>query len=143
VHAQSLGNEVAEASAVQPFAYLQLPFAAIIGLTVFGEELKPNVALGAGSPSSPASQLLRLEALRAWRACAHHGVPLVSMDDMYPHVLDLLQPTAGRGSGSSSVQRLACARGVLMRQTQTGVCCRDGGVGDALRRHLQRRLPDQ
>ena len=39
--------EVAEASAVQPFAYFQLVFAAAIGLTVFGEVLKPNVAAGA------------------------------------------------------------------------------------------------
>ncbi|SHI87611.1 DMT family transporter [Wenxinia saemankumensis] len=39
--------EVAEASAVQPFAYLQLPFAAAIGLTLFGERLDPAVALGA------------------------------------------------------------------------------------------------
>ncbi|OWU86657.1 RhaT family transporter [Oceanicola sp. 22II-s10i] len=40
--------EVAEASSVQPFAYLQLPFAATIGLMVFGETIRPNVALGAG-----------------------------------------------------------------------------------------------
>jgi drug/metabolite transporter (DMT)-like permease len=39
--------EVAEASAVQPFAYLQLVFAASIGLVVFGEHLAWNVALGA------------------------------------------------------------------------------------------------
>ncbi|MGL4311554.1 MAG: DMT family transporter [Paracoccaceae bacterium] len=39
--------EVAEASAVQPFAYLQLPFIAILGVTVFDEVLKPNVVLGA------------------------------------------------------------------------------------------------
>lgn len=39
--------EVAEASAVQPFAYLQLPFAAAIGMIVFGETLRANVALGA------------------------------------------------------------------------------------------------
>lgn len=39
--------EVAEASAVQPFAYLQLPFIAILGVTVFGEVLEPNVILGA------------------------------------------------------------------------------------------------
>ncbi len=39
--------EVAEASAVQPFAYLQLPFAASIGLVIFGETIRPNVALGA------------------------------------------------------------------------------------------------
>lgn len=39
--------EVAEASAVQPFAYLQLVFASTLGLTVFGETLRPNVAIGA------------------------------------------------------------------------------------------------
>ena len=39
--------EVAEASAVQPFAFLQLVFAAIIGIAVFGETLQPNVAIGA------------------------------------------------------------------------------------------------
>ena len=38
---------VAEASAVQPFAYLQLVFASAIGLTLFGEDLRPNVAIGA------------------------------------------------------------------------------------------------
>jgi drug/metabolite transporter (DMT)-like permease len=40
--------EVAEASAVQPFAYLQLVFAATIGLTVFNESLSANVVIGAG-----------------------------------------------------------------------------------------------
>ena len=40
--------EVAEASAVQPFAYLQLVFASAIGLVVFGEALQPHVAIGAG-----------------------------------------------------------------------------------------------
>ena len=39
--------EVAEASAVQPFAYLQLVFASMIGLTVFSETLELHVALGA------------------------------------------------------------------------------------------------
>lgn len=39
--------EVAEASAVQPFAYLQLVFAAALGLTVFGETLRINVVIGA------------------------------------------------------------------------------------------------
>ena len=39
--------EVAEASAVQPFAYLQLVFASAIGLLVFHETLKANVAIGA------------------------------------------------------------------------------------------------
>ena len=39
--------EVAEASAVQPFAYLQLVFASTLGMTVFGETLRTHVALGA------------------------------------------------------------------------------------------------
>ena len=39
--------EVAEASAVQPFAYLQLPFAASLGILAFGETLRINVAVGA------------------------------------------------------------------------------------------------
>lgn len=40
--------EVAEASAVQPFAYFQLVFVAVLGLTLFDERLRPNVAIGAG-----------------------------------------------------------------------------------------------
>ena len=40
--------EVAEASAVQPFAYTQLIFTVIIGLSVFGEVLRANVVIGAG-----------------------------------------------------------------------------------------------
>lgn len=40
--------EVAEASAVQPFAYLQLVFASAIGLVVFRETLALNVVIGAG-----------------------------------------------------------------------------------------------
>jgi len=39
--------DVAEASSVQPFAYLQLVFAASIGITLFGETLQTNVAIGA------------------------------------------------------------------------------------------------
>lgn len=39
--------EVASASSVQPFAYLQLVFASALGITVFGETLAPNVTLGA------------------------------------------------------------------------------------------------
>jgi drug/metabolite transporter (DMT)-like permease len=40
--------EVAEASAVQPFAYLQLVFVSVIGLFVFNEDLRTNVVIGAG-----------------------------------------------------------------------------------------------
>ncbi|MGC1427595.1 MAG: DMT family transporter [Albidovulum sp.] len=39
--------EVAEASAIQPFAYLQLVFASALGVTVFGEAVEMNVAIGA------------------------------------------------------------------------------------------------
>ncbi|MCY3983537.1 MAG: DMT family transporter [Roseovarius sp.] len=39
--------ELAEASAVQPFAYLQIVFASAIGITVFSETVHLNVAIGA------------------------------------------------------------------------------------------------
>ena len=39
--------EVAEASEVQPFSYLQLVFGATIGVLVFGEVIEANVAIGA------------------------------------------------------------------------------------------------
>jgi drug/metabolite transporter (DMT)-like permease len=39
--------EVAEASAIQPFAYLQLVFASAVGVAVFGEVIEWPVALGA------------------------------------------------------------------------------------------------
>jgi len=39
--------ELAEAGAVQPFAYLQLVFASALGMAVFGETLRLNVAIGA------------------------------------------------------------------------------------------------
>jgi len=57
--------EVAEASAVQPFAYLQLVFAATLGITVFGEELAWNVALGASLVvAAGVFTLLRARALK-------------------------------------------------------------------------------
>ena len=39
--------DVAEASAVQPFAFLQLLWIALMGMFVFGETIAPNVAIGA------------------------------------------------------------------------------------------------
>ena len=39
--------EIAEASSVQPFAYLQLVFATLIGISILGESLEMNVAIGA------------------------------------------------------------------------------------------------
>ncbi len=39
--------EVAEASAVQPFAYFQLVFASAIGILLFGEEVRANLVIGA------------------------------------------------------------------------------------------------
>ncbi len=40
--------EMAEASAVQPFAYFHLMWSAILGITIFHETLRPAVVLGAG-----------------------------------------------------------------------------------------------
>ena len=40
--------ETAEASAVQPFAYFQLVWASALGLLVFSEAIRTNVAMGAG-----------------------------------------------------------------------------------------------
>ncbi len=40
--------EVAEASVVQPFAFLQLVFVSILGMTLFDETLRLSTALGAG-----------------------------------------------------------------------------------------------
>ena len=40
--------EMAEASAVQPFAYFHLIWAAMLGIAVFGEVIRTNVAIGAG-----------------------------------------------------------------------------------------------
>ena len=39
--------EVAEASAVQPFAYFQMVFAAGVGIVLFSEDLQINVVIGA------------------------------------------------------------------------------------------------
>ncbi len=38
--------ELAEASALQPFSYTQLVWISLFGVTIFGEHLAPNVALG-------------------------------------------------------------------------------------------------
>lgn len=40
--------EAAEASAVQPFAYLQIVFVSVIGIVIYNEHPAPAVALGAG-----------------------------------------------------------------------------------------------
>lgn len=40
--------ELAEASAIQPFAYLQLAFASALGVLAFGDVIKMNVAIGTG-----------------------------------------------------------------------------------------------
>jgi drug/metabolite transporter (DMT)-like permease len=39
--------EIAEASAIQPFAYFQLVFVSILGVTIFDETLRTNVMIGA------------------------------------------------------------------------------------------------
>ena len=40
--------ELAEASVLQPFAYFHLIFVALIGITIFGEKLSFDIALGSG-----------------------------------------------------------------------------------------------
>ena len=40
--------ESAEASVVQPFAYLQIVFSTVIGISIYGEVLHPAVAIGSG-----------------------------------------------------------------------------------------------
>ena len=60
--------EVAEASVVQPFAYLQLVFAALIGVTVFGEAVRWNVV--AGGAIVIAAGLFTLARARATQAPA-------------------------------------------------------------------------
>ncbi len=59
--------ELAEASAVQPFAYLQLVFVTAIGITVFGEALRPEVALGAALVIGAGLFTLRRNRLREGR----------------------------------------------------------------------------
>ena len=39
---------MAEASAIQPFSYLQLVFVSVLALALFGETLTLNVVIGAG-----------------------------------------------------------------------------------------------
>jgi drug/metabolite transporter (DMT)-like permease len=60
--------EVAEASAVQPFAYLQLAFASALGITLFGETVRLNVALGVALIVSAGLFTLWREQQRAKRA---------------------------------------------------------------------------
>lgn len=57
--------QVAEAGVLQPFAYLQLVFVTLIGLTVFGEELKLNVVVGTIVVIAAGLFTLRRERLKA------------------------------------------------------------------------------
>jgi drug/metabolite transporter (DMT)-like permease len=56
---------VAEASAVQPFAYLQLVWIAVLGFLLFDERLRPNVALGAAIVTGAGVFTLWREQVRA------------------------------------------------------------------------------
>ena len=59
---------VAEASAVQPFAYLQLVFVAVMGMAVFGEALPMSTLIGAAIVT--AAGLFALTQARGARATA-------------------------------------------------------------------------
>ncbi len=67
--------EVAEASAVQPFAYLQLVFISIFGITIFGEVLRWNVAMGAGIVVSAGLFTLWRQRVRARAAATGPSTP--------------------------------------------------------------------
>ena len=56
--------EQIEASRVQPYAYLQIVFVTLIGLTVYDETLSPLVALGAGIIIAAGLYALSLERVR-------------------------------------------------------------------------------
>lgn len=60
--------EVAEASAVQPFAYFQLVFATAVGVWLFGETLEIHVVAGAAIVVAAGLFTLWREAVRARRA---------------------------------------------------------------------------
>jgi drug/metabolite transporter (DMT)-like permease len=64
---------VAEASAIQPFAYLQLVWVAGIGLTLFAEVLRPNVAIGGALVMAAGLFALWRERVRQARAVANVG----------------------------------------------------------------------
>ena len=59
---------VAEASALQPFAYLQLVWVSVLGLFLFGEDLRLNVAIGAATVAAAGLFALWRERVRA-KAC--------------------------------------------------------------------------
>ncbi len=76
----------------------------------------------AGPPGAAASlhaQLLRLEALRTWRACAHHSIALTTVDDMYGNLCDLLLPPV-RQSGSEVAAGSAASALTTLRQLSSG-----------------------
>ncbi len=57
--------EAAEASAVQPFAYLQIVFVSIVGVVVFGETLETHVVIGAAIVVAAGLASLALGRVRA------------------------------------------------------------------------------
>ncbi len=56
---------VAEASVIQPFAYLQLVFVAGLGMTLFNEAIAPNILIGAGIVISAGLFTLWRQAVKA------------------------------------------------------------------------------
>lgn len=96
----------------------------LCGLLLFAGLLAPMTAYIAlaGSSSAAASlhaQLLRLEALRTWRACAHHSIALTAVDDMYGNLCDLLMPPV-RQPGSETAAGPAASALATLRQLSSG-----------------------
>ena len=58
--------ELAEASALQPFAYTQLVWVSIIGMLVFGEQIEPHVLIGV-------AVIVGAGLFTLWRTRIRHG----------------------------------------------------------------------
>mgnify|MGYP003498262822 CR=1 FL=1 len=72
--------EVAEASAIQPFAYLQLVFVSFLGIQIFDERLETNVVIGAGVVVSAGIFTL----IRSRKVAARETVQAVSDPSAHP-----------------------------------------------------------
>ncbi|PNH12114.1 hypothetical protein TSOC_001035 [Tetrabaena socialis] len=68
-------------------------------------------------PPALSLQLLRLEALRAWRACAHHGISLLPLDTMYGSICHLLLPPLPPADAGTAKSAAAAVRQLTAAET--------------------------
>ncbi|GIL43291.1 hypothetical protein Vafri_1076, partial [Volvox africanus] len=80
--------------------------------------LEQQVQEQAPSEAAVALQLLRLEALRTWRVCAHHGISLASLDDLYGNLCHLLPPPLNSSNrlpaAAATIRQLTAAEMYLL-----------------------------